>query len=197
MKCAYKQVQHKKRFSDVTESMISVYQCISILALRECFGFGIGRFVKYCEEVVSDMDGLITRYQESGPDGRIEGVYDAYYAARRAVKDIGVDTDEIEGKYKPEKYAREIDAKEMRKRTTDRLVFLHSTELSVGMMLFTSMLWLHDEYGYGITRLSRYYDKCRERLAEFYRLYLRFENEKCAKFLRNMREQCASFGVEI
>ena len=197
MKCAYKQVQEKEQFSVVTESMIAIYQGISILSIRECFGFGIGRFERYCGEVVSDMDGLISRYQEPGEHGRSEGVYDAYYASRRAVKDIGVDTDEIEGRYKPAQYAPTIGGKEAQKRLMDRLVFLNSMELSVGVLWYTSMLWLHDEYGFGAVRLSRYYNRCREMLGEFAQMYLRFENDKCAKYLYDMRARCEELGVLV
>ena len=197
MKCAYKQAQQKERFSAATESMITIYQGISVLALRECFGFGIKRFERYCGEVVSDMSDLIAVYQGSEKDKNPDGVIDSYFSARRTIKDFGVDVDAIDREYKPDDGMNIIGGKETIRRFTDRKVFLNSVEVSAGVIWCSSMIWLHDTYGYGVLRLSRYYRRCKGMFREFAQSYLRFDNDKCAKFIQDLRDNCNALGVLI
>ena len=198
MKCAYKKVQKNKQLDAVSESILTIYKGISVVALRELFNFGFKRFSRYCEEVVVDAEVSFMHYQEDGEDGRSEGVLSAYYAMRRTVKDIGVDLDEIERSLRYETYARQYGGKNTQERVADRVEYLRSSEKAVGVLWMLSMLWLHDECGFGITRLSRYYRKCREMLVEgFATPYLHLDNAGATKFVNDLVKKCEDYGVMV
>ena len=198
MKCAYKKVQQKQQLDEVSESILTIYKGISVVVLRELFHFGFKRYSKYCEEVVADADVSFMHYQEDGEDGRADGVISAYYAMRRAVKDIGVDLDEIERSLRYETYARQYGGKNTQERVADRVEYLRSSEKAMGVLWMLSMLWLHDVYGYGIARMSRYYRQCREEFMNgFVKPYLHLDNDNASKYVSDLVKKCEEYGVSI
>lgn len=197
MKCAYKLVQQHSQIESISDSMIRIYEGVSVVALREVFGFGFGRFSKYCVEVVADVDGLLARYQELEGVDKPDSIYSSYYAARRYVKDIGVNLKGIEDDFNAEQYIRLIGGKKTAKRIEDRCKYLRDVHDTVGILWMVSMLWLHEQYGYGSIRLERYYRKCNELFSEFAKKYIALDDRFCYKFVGDLERECNDLGVEI
>lgn len=196
MKCAYKQAMESKALGDATESMLSVYLGISVCALRELFGFGFKRLSKYSKEMVEDAEQIFSQYQDG--DDVADGVLTSYYAARRAVKDLGVDLDLIERETRCDAFESLWGGAARRKRVEDRRDYLTRIERTVGTLWLLTMLWLHDEYGFGYERLGRYYRKCQETLmTEFSAPYLQLKNETLQKFFDDLKQKCEEFGVAV
>ena len=199
MKAAYgKKKQEKKRLDSAISDMMSIYLGISVLTLRELWGFGYERNSKYADNLSTLFDDWFEFYRQHGTEGRIETVGDVYYAAKRDVRDLGVLVDEIEKRCAP--FVVEKKEKYQRGNPESRMEFLKATDESMASIWFLTMLWLHEEYEFGAVRLSRYYKGCREMLEGFWIPYLKCSSEgdsECVAFRDKMIADCDSIGVNI
>lgn len=193
MKCAYQDVL----YNDTKSNMMTIYQSISIVALREVYGFGFGRFSRYCREIESDIGKTVAFYSENRWRGQAEGVLSSYSSACGTLADMGVRLDAIDERYAYEIFAPIVANKKAQKRIDDRLDFLRSCDKTMGVIWLSSMIWLHDTYGYGAVKLTRYYTRCRELMAGFSRVYLAFDNYGTIKYRDDLVRQADEAGVRI
>ena len=129
-----------------------------------------------------------------------ETVPTVYVGLRNQVKALEVNIQRIEDEYAFAEQFAGWRPERMVKRRGYRRRLLMERERTFRSFWYTMMLYLHDKYGYGKSRLERFYALCRTRYKEDYDFYLlctEVGDAVCQQRIGSAIKEATDLGIEL
>ena len=129
-----------------------------------------------------------------------ETVPTVYVGLRNQVTALGIDTQRLEDEFAFAEHFAGWRPERMIKRRGYRYQLLTERERTFRSFWYTMILYLRDKYGFGITRLERFYALCRTRYKEDYDFYLlctEAGDAVCQQRIGSAIKEATDLGIEL
>lgn len=195
-----------KRLDEQEKDAIKYCEALACLVLRDEFGWddevwGTMRLKGFIRALYAWFAESFEQYRASGdaPFSR-EIVPTVYAALRNQVKALDVQAEKIEADYAFAEFFTGWKPQHMKERRAWRYKLLSEREMTFRAFWYLMMLYLHEKYGFGKTRLNKFYEICRRWYKTDFDLYLKCtvpDDERCRKMIRRVIEEAESLGVTL
>jgi hypothetical protein len=195
-----------KKLDAQEKEAIKYCEAIACLVLRDEMGWNKSgwdgaRMKWFVRGVYKWLAETFEQYRAAGDEKfSAETVPTVYVGLRNQVKALDADVGRIEDEYAFAEFFAGWRPGGMVTRRAFRYQHLKDREQTFRAFWYTMMLYLHEKYGFGKTRLERFYALCRARYKEDYDFYLLCTAEgdtAIQKRTRAVIKEATDLGIEL
>lgn len=195
-----------KKLDTQEKNAIKYCEAVACIVLRDELGWNksgwdAARMKWFVRGVYKWLAETFEYYRAAGDEKfSAETVPTVYVGLRNQVKALEVDVGRVEVEYAFTEHFDGWKPERMLKRRGYRYQFLSDREQTFRAIWYTMMLYLHEKYGYGKTRLERFYALCRTRYKEDYDFYLlctEAGDAMCQKRIGSAIKEATDLGIEL